>query len=508
MKFIRKIFENKMHKSVRTKIVLLFIITTLLTSFTSIFIQRTSDNLILKMDEMFSANVKLDEFVELLQEVDNNLIDYLVTDDSESLLNYHKKKDEFHDKAESMFETTEGVYSQGDLIYKDILYMVDSYIEEADAAVAARLIDDGDKYSARYAEVNIIAGYIRTYADRLNLKYLDTNTRQYQSISEDLSKLTFMNIILLVSVICLNLMIIIYIAYNLTNPIIKLAHSADEIAKGNFDADDINVETDDEISTLANAFNDMKHSIKRYIVALKDKADTETQLFEQRIENLEMQSLLDVAELKALQMQINPHFLFNTLNAAVQLATIERADRTSIFIDDISKIFRYNVKSLDRIVKVSEEIEMVKSYGSMFVVRFGDKVHFNYEIDKNMIDFDIPPLIIQPFVENATIHGFGDMEKAGEITIRLIQQDDFAKIEIEDNGVGMDEKTRRKILKGESVESDNVGHTTGIGIQNVVKRLQIFFNAFDVIDVESEVGQGTKVILKIPMIKTEYTEKG
>lgn len=488
--------------------VAIFIVTTLLTSFTNIFIQRTSDNLILKMDEMFSANIKLDEFVELLLKIDENLVDYLFTDNSESLLNYHKKKDEFRDIAYSMFENTKGVYSQEDLIYKDILYMVDSYIVETDAAVAARLIDDGNEYSKRYTEASIIAGYIKTYADKLNLNYLDTNTTQYLSISQDLSKLMFMNIVLLVSVICLNLMIIVYIAYNLTSPIIKLAHSADEIAKGNFDADDIEVQTDDEINVLANAFNDMKHSIKKYIIALKDKADTETQLFEQKIENLEMQSLLDVAELKALQMQINPHFLFNTLNAAVQLATIEGADRTSVFLDDISKIFRYNVKSLDRVVKISEEIEMVRSYGSMFVVRFGDKVNFDYELEENIEDFYVPPLIIQPFVENSTIHGVGDMEKEGRIVIRLYKDNDIVKIEIQDNGVGMTEEIRQKILSGKTMESKSSGHTTGIGIQNVVQRLQIFFGTKDVIELESKVGFGTKVTLKIPVVEQKNNEQG
>jgi len=499
MEFIRKIFKNKMHKSIRTKMIALFIVTTLLTSFTSIFIQRTSDNLILKMDEMFAANVKLDQFVELLEEVDGNLVDYLVTDNSESVLNYHKKKDEFREQAESMFENTMGVYSQGDLIYKDILYMVESYLVETDAAVAARLVDDGNEYSKRYTEASIISGYIKAYADKLNLKYLDTNTGQYRNISQDLSKLMFANIILLVSVIGLNLMIIIYIAYNLTNPIIKLSHSAVEIAKGNFDADDITVGTDDEISVLANAFNEMKHSIKKYIIVLKDKADTETQLFEQKIENLEMQSLLDVAELKALQMQINPHFLFNTLNAAVQLATIEGADRTSVFLDDISKIFRYNVKSLDRVVKISEEIEMVKSYGNMFVVRFGDKVHFDYDIEPGIKDFDVPPLIIQPFVENATIHGVGDMESEGRITVRMTQEGNTARIEIRDNGLGMDEDTRHKILSGEPAENTSAGHTTGIGIQNVVKRLQIFFRTDDVVEIQSSPGYGTKITLKIPI---------
>lgn len=433
-----------------------------------------------------------------MQNVDDNLIEYLVTDNSDSVLNYYKTRDLFSEKAESMFENTNGIYSQGDLIYKDILFMVESYLVETDAAAEARQVDDGDEYTARYTEATKIYGYIRTYADKLNLEYLDINTTQYINISSDLGKLSFMNIMLIISVICLNLLVIIYITYNLTSPIIKLAHSAEEIAKGNFDAEDINVQSDDEINVMAMAFNAMKHSIKEYIIALKDKADTETQLYEQRIENLEMQSLLDVAELKALQMQINPHFLFNTLNAAVQLAVIEGADRTSIFLDDISKIFRYNVKSLDRVVKISEEMDMVKAYGNMFMVRFGDRIQFNYIIDENVEDFDVPPLIVQPFVENATIHGVGNIESKGIITITLVQTEKSVHIIIQDNGEGMDESTRKRIMHGEDLENKNQGHTTGIGIQNVVQRLRIFFGVYDVMDIDSDKDFGTKITLKIP----------
>lgn len=216
-------------------------------------------------------------------------------------------------------------------------------------------MDNADEYIARYTEANRITGYIRTYADRLNLNILDKNTAQYLNMSENLNKLHTANLVLTISVIALNVLVIAYMTYNMTRPIIKLAHSAEEISRGNFDAEDVEVSSQDELSIMANAFNAMKHSIKDYIRELHNKADTEAKLLEQQIENLRMQSLLADAEMKALQMQINPHFLFNTLNAGVQLATMEGADRTSAFLDSMAKILRYNVKSLDRIVRSSRD---------------------------------------------------------------------------------------------------------------------------------------------------------
>jgi sensor histidine kinase YesM len=202
--------------------------------------------------------------------------------------------------------------------------------------------------------------------------------------------------------------------------------------------------------------------------------------------------------MKALQMQINPHFLFNTLNAGVQLAMIEGADRTSSFLDDIAKIFRYNVKSLDRKVKIKDEIDAVRAYSNLFYVRFGEIIRFDYNIDCSLLDIEVPPLIIQPLVENAAIHGVGNIEEGGMIFISLERGKSSVNISVEDNGVGMSEDTRQKILRCYKFESDKSGHTTGIGLYNVMQRLRLFFDCEDVIEVESKPGKGTKVTLKIP----------
>lgn len=494
---MRKIWDG-MFNSIKTRIIAVFVLTMLLASAASIFILGLSSNIIEKMDEMFADNVKIEQFLSDMYEINSNLTNYLVTSDSDSLLNYYRYKEIISDKAQSMFSELHGIYSQNDLIYKDIAYMVDSYLNETEAAVKAKRTDNADEYIARYAEANRITGYIRTYADRLNLNILNINTTQYLNMSDNLNKLRTSNLILITSVILLNVLVILYLTYNMTKPIIELAHSAEEMSKGNFDADDVKVHSQDELSIMANAFNAMKHSIRNYIRELHNKADTESQLLEQQIENLRMQSLLADAEMKALQMQINPHFLFNTLNAGVQLAMIEGADRTSTFLDNMAKIFRYNVKSLDRTVRIKDEIETIKAYEDLFFVRFGDIMKFEYDIDQSLLDIDVPPLIIQPLVENATIHGIGNMERGGVIKVSLDKEDTVVRVSVQDNGAGMSEETRQMILKCQMYGSDTSGHMTGIGIYNVVQRLKLFFKHDDVIEVMSAPGKGTRVTLKIP----------
>ncbi|HEX2945245.1 MAG TPA: histidine kinase [Clostridia bacterium] len=490
---------GRMFNSIKSRIIAIFVLTMILTSAMSMFILGLSSNIIEKMDNMFAANVEIEEFLSDMNNVNTNLTNYLVTADSDSLLNYYRYKDIFSEKARSMFEEVRGVYSQNDLIYRDIAYMVNSYFNETEDAVEAKRMGNADEYIAKYAEANRITGYIRTYTDRLNLNILNINTTQYLGMSENLNKLRTTNLILIISVIMLNILVIFYLTYNMTKPIIKLAHSAEEMSKGNFEADDVEVYSQDELSIMANAFNAMKHSIRNYIGELHNKADTESQLLEQQIENLRIQSLLADAEMKALQMQINPHFLFNTLNAGVQLAMIEGADRTSDFLDNMSKIFRYNVKSLDRKVKLKDEIDTVRAYEDLFSVRFGDIMKFEYDIDQSLLDIDVPPLIIQPLVENATIHGIGNLERGGVINISLDKNDTVVRMSVQDNGAGMNEETRQKILKGHKFESEISGHMTGIGINNVVQRLKLFFKCDDVIEVDSAPGKGTKIVLKIPI---------
>jgi two-component system sensor histidine kinase YesM len=494
---MRKIWDG-MFNSIKARIIAVFLLAMILASAASIFIFGLSSNVIEKMDEMFADNVEIEQFLDDMHNVNSNLTNYLVTSDSDSLLNYYRYKDIVSEKVQSMFSELHGIYSQNDLIYKDIAYMVDSYLHETEAAVKAKRTGNADEYIEKYAEANRITGYINTYADRLNLNILNSNTTQYLNISDYLNKLRTANLVLIISVILLNVLVMFYLTYNMTKPIIKLAHSAEEMSRGNFDADDVVVHSQDELSIMANAFNTMKHSIRNYIKELHDKADTESKLLEQQIENLRMQSLLADAEMKALQMQINPHFLFNTLNAGVQLAMIEGADRTSTFLDNMAQIFRYNVKSLDRTVRIKDEIDNIRAYEDLFLVRFGDIMRFEYDIDQSLLDIKVPPMIIQPLVENATIHGIGNMERSGVIKVSLDKDGDVVRLSVEDNGAGMSEETRQKILKCQRFDSDTSGNMTGIGIYNVVQRLRLFFRYEDVIEVLSAPDKGTKVILKIP----------
>jgi two-component system sensor histidine kinase YesM len=496
-----ELIKHRLFGGVRRRMVSLFLFTVLLTALSGVYVINPSMQFIKQMDEMFFDTVFLDELTENLNAVDQSLREYLTTRDSDSLLTYYEHAENLGNRSSAMKDAVKLSQTPSELIYKDIAHMIDTYIYHTDEAVRNKRGRTPDLYISDYNRAYEVAGYIKLYIDKLDQYHLEDNTRWYTTLSSNMSKLVSFNIILLAAVVLLNVFMILYITYNITAPIQDLSKAAGEIAKGNFDTEEIVVATEDEFRVMADAFNKMKHSIKEYVAQLQDKADTEARLMDQRMQNLRMQTLLNGAELKALQSQINPHFLFNTLNAVMQLATMEGADRTAVFIDNLARLLRYNVGTMDRTVSLREEIAMISAYQELFNVRFGDMRSLEFDVDESVLDAIVPPLIIQPLVENAYIHGLGEVEGKGLIRVRVKPVGGMIEISVEDNGVGMDEKTRQRLLKhddsGEQHDRQK-GHLTGIGIDNVVNRLRMLYGVEDILDIRSEPGRGTAVILTIP----------
>ena len=187
----------------------------------------------------------------------------------------------------------------------------------------------------------------------------------------------------------------------------------------------------------------MLASIKDYIARIRTQLITQSEMKEK---NLLMETHLKDAQLKYLQSQINPHFLFNTLNAGAQLAMMEGADRTNEYIRNMADFFRYNVKKSSDPVRLSEEIELVDSYMYILNVRFAGEIIFEKDIDESLLDVIVPSMIIQPLVENSIKYGIKDVEPGeGRITLSVYREDQNCCIRVSDNGVGTDEDIIEKI---------------------------------------------------------------
>jgi two-component system LytT family sensor kinase len=214
----------------------------------------------------------------------------------------------------------------------------------------------------------------------------------------------------------------------------------------------------------------------------------------------EQERLLLEARLDALQSQINPHFLFNTLNSVSSLVRFD-PDRARELIVKLSKILRRLLGKHDEFVQLRDEIEFVDDYLDIEVVRFGrDKLRVYKHLDPETLDIVIPAILLQPLVENCIKHGLAPKVDGGSITIRSRMQDAKLIIQVEDDGVGMSAPP--------AVAAQQLGSGRGIGMVNVAERLHVLFGDEGKLTVQSRDGHGTLVMLEIPVLNTELPPDG
>lgn len=487
---------------IRKKLIIYYLITTILLGVTSVFSYYNAKIVLTRLKTIINDYVYLNDLNNDVNSLTIEVEKYLTTKSSDALLNYYTIYNNLQQKSNNI--SRKAVYDIDKLMLKDIGFMIDSLLEETDRAITAKRGRISSEYIAHFKRSNEITDHIKFYISNLLNSKLQKGSQKYNVITRNMKYISYFNLGFIIIAVIVNIFLAIIFTYRLTKPIIKLSRSAEKVSKGNYDIEPIEIKSDDEIDILTEAFNKMVVNIRNHIDEIRGQAEVEKRLKEQEMQNLKMKSLLKDARLKSLQSQINPHFLFNTLNAASQLSMMEGADRTSEFIENVAELFRYNLRRLDKPVTLADEINNVKNYMYILKTRFGNRISFSTNINEEVLHIKIPCAIIQPIVENAYIHGLEDLETAGEIRLNIIDGIDKVYIEVIDNGLGMDKEDIEKIISENNSEDISRRHVTGIGMQNVIDRLRLFYNISEikeVIDIESRVGYGTKVTLKIPFFE-------
>ncbi|MCF6092894.1 histidine kinase [Microaerobacter geothermalis] len=485
---------------IKKKLIGYYLVITMLMWITSLFSYYNARLITTRLDSVFVDYIYLNQLYSDINSLEIELEKYLSSKSSEALLNYYTLYNKLSEQSSDIEDNLS--YNQDDLMLKDIGNMISGFLSEADAAINAKRGRMSNEYIQRFTRSNEISEYIKSYINNLLYSKLHQGSIMYRETSRNMAVVNYINIILLLGSLAMSIFLAVFFSYKLAKPLILLARSAEKVSRGDFDIQPLKVNTRDEVSILANAFNKMTVNIREYITKIKVQAEIEHKLKEQEMQNLKMKSILKEAELKALQSQINPHFLFNTLNAASQLAMMEGADKSSKFIKKTADLFRHNLRQLTKPVKLAEEVNSVMAYIYILETRFGDRLKFSAEIDDKILETEIPCIIIQPLVENAYIHGIGELEQGGRINLTVKGESGYVLIEVSDNGAGMVQEKIEQIMAVD-VDQDLIkGHVTGIGLKNVIERLRLFYNIPDVhrlIEIQSELNKGTTVILKIPL---------
>lgn len=275
-------------------------------------------------------------------------------------------------------------------------------------------------------------------------------------------------------------LLVIYILIRRTmSPLRQLGRKMSYVAKGDFNQY-AEVTGDGEIQELAKSYNRMLHDINHYVDSI-----------------IEIQKQKRQAEIHALQMQINPHYIYNTLTSIKWLIMQGDTVKSTKAIDAFIKLLRSTISKSDEYISVEEEIENLKNYMYINEIRYGEKIKTEFFISINEPDqLMIPKMILQPFIENAFFHGFPEGQN-GEIFVCVREKTEKLIVEIIDNGVGMDERQVNELENGKSSRKSE--HFTGIGINNIRDRLKLIYENQYELKIKSSLGEGTTVKVVLPI---------
>ncbi|SDE15642.1 sensor histidine kinase [Sporomusa acidovorans] len=286
---------------------------------------------------------------------------------------------------------------------------------------------------------------------------------------------------------------------------------ADEVLKG---VADLNLNKESVLGMLTEirvvpeervrAAADLLYIMTNYIVEIAMANIVQKQLMDELKAKADLEKVLRETELKALQSQVNPHFLFNTLNTIARLALLEEAPRTQEVVYALSDLLRNNLRNIDEMITVDEEVRYIQNYLLIQKMRFGDRIQTTINIPEKLLDQKIPVMTLQPLVENAIIHGLEPKRDGGTIEIAGDIHDGQYELIITDTGIGITKNQIEHIFRNEKRVAGK-GQTTGLGIINVHKRIQHYFGPQCGLEISGKQNEGTIVKISLPyeMVKQE-----
>lgn len=404
----------------------------------------------------------------------------------------------------------------GARLVQDLDGMADSFLVEAGAALYALRDGNMDLYFQHDREAAAIAGYVRDTADRLLAAELEHYRQIYPEVLRRERDLQNSNLAVLAAVSLLAAVFGWSFARGVTSPLQALARAAGRIAAGDLYGPPVPGGGGAELAMLGSAFNHMQANLQRQVAELQAMADLERRLRAEERARLQIRGLLREAELRALQSQVNPHFLFNTLNMVAKTALIENAERTATLLETVADLLRYSLRPPDQPVTLAAEVAQVQRYMTIQQGRFRDRLQFAAELDPAALATPIPCLTLQPLVENALIHGLGAREEGGTVRLTVARRADRVLVTVADDGAGMAPERLAALAAAPPADPGPVdpgappaagGHTTGLGLQNVRRRLDLFTGGSARFHIASQPGQGTTVTLDLPAAPEGETDR-
>ncbi|HHV11682.1 MAG TPA: histidine kinase [Clostridiales bacterium] len=384
----------------------------------------------------------------------------------------------------------------------DITCTVETYLEQSDALIKKlETYVTADKTQRDQSSLEEMYNQTQNTLHYINVSFKDVYSDKLitvQRVQEALK--LWQSIIYIIQVTLLTAGSLICIIYykkvldGITKSIHKLTEFVGKIRNNLYQKEHVEISTGDEFGEFAEALNDMIDIIQDQVHEIEENSHIKEKLHEAEIENLRIYTELHKSQLILLQSRINPHFLFNTLNMISSTARLENAEQSANLMEITANYLRYNLDKLSKAVSLRDEIENVKDYVYLQKCRFEERFDFHFEVDPNCGGLILPCMILQPLVENSLRHGVNMMLKEGTIWIRAYREADRICLEVEDNGVGMEQQKIGELyryLEDITIEDEH------IGLKNIYMRLKIFFEDDVVFKIDSKEGK-TLIHISLP----------
>lgn len=460
------------------------------------------------MNRNFGRQLEIRALQASLEEYQVPLLEYLATRSSNALSGILVRAQNLR----ASMPVTERIPADPILLQeREIHALVLSYLELTDRVIDEKRGLDVAGYTSLYDRSREALDYINVRIESVSAARLSGQAGEYRELISRSRGVHSWNLAFILSVSAFSALLILAAVDKIARPMSQLSASAGRISSGDFEGEDVPLSDIGEMDGVIGAFNRMKHDIHTYIEELKWQRSVEQEYLRERMHTMRLEGTLRRMELYTMQAQMNPHFLFNSLNTGIQLAIVEGAERTGDYMDRLSRLLRHNIREKEPLVPLRHEIEGLDSYFYLLRVRFPKNLDLVLDCPEELLDrFDVPVTILQPLVENCVVHAFRNVARAeGEknsIAVRVSLNGTRLELSVSDNGSGIAEETVRSLLdrpapRGEhAVDSEGAGDSAlkVMGLENVVQRLRFFWPDDPlVISIETGPSAGTTVKIRL-----------
>ncbi len=362
------------------------------------------------------------------------------------------------------------IFSEQNLVYKDPSSQdMELELEDLDREEGFSIKSlNGKKYFLSYSTSNYT-----------NWTYV--NVIGYNEAFNQVERMRILILLVFVGVFVIGSIISVLLAKSITKPIMDLTMRMKRVETGDFSE----VKIDEDIQKREDEIGMLQKDFELMISRINTLID----------ENFKKQIVIKDTNFKALQAQINPHFLYNTLESINWLAKANHQEEIATMVKALGKLLRNAVNTDELIISVQEELELLDAYISIQKYRYEERLIYRNRVDRSFYSIDIPKLTLQPLVENAIVHSMENMLEPCEISIYAQKNEGEIIICVEDNGLGIHEDIVKKLRNNEPLESRK---GMGIGLQNIDDRLKMTFGSEYGLFITSEIGQGTRIEIRIP----------